>query len=49
VEYWYGRFDLDQGRRDEGRARLQAALAGFTACGMVLHQRLAGRALQESA
>lgn len=49
VEYWYGRFAIEQGRPDEGRARLQAALGGFTAYGMVLHRELAGHALSEGA
>jgi hypothetical protein len=45
VDYWYGRFAIEQGRHDEGRARLHAALAGFTAHGMALHRRLAEREL----
>jgi hypothetical protein len=48
VEYWSGRFDLEQGRRDQGLPRLRAAVEGFTACGMVLHRALAERALQET-
>jgi tetratricopeptide (TPR) repeat protein len=49
VEFWYGRFAIDQGRAVEGRARLQAAHAGFTAYGMVLHRQLAERDLANTA
>jgi len=49
AEYWYGRFEIEQGHRDEGRARLQAALNGFTTYGMVLHRELAEHALSEGA
>jgi hypothetical protein len=45
VQYWHGRLDLDHGRVDSGRARLQAAVATFTALKMPLHRDLASRAL----
>ena len=45
VQYWYGRLDLTQARRESGRTRLAIARDGFAALKMTVHRDLATAAL----
>lgn len=48
VQYWYGQFEIEHGRSESGRRRLEAAVAAFTALKMPLHRDRAARALAEA-
>jgi hypothetical protein len=48
VQYWFGCFELDQGRLASGRERLQAALEAFTRLKMPLHRDRAARAFADA-
>ena len=47
AQYWYGQLEVQTGRAESGRPRLQEAVSAFTRLKMPLHVALAMRALEE--